>query len=56
MNKMKGVFIMLLLQVALVGLVFSQNQVSQYHLYPSPTRSAIFDAGKTSRINVQQET
>lgn len=25
MNNMKGVFIMLLLQVALVGLVFSQN-------------------------------
>ena len=26
--------------------------VSQYDLYPSPTRNAIFDAGSTSRINV----
>lgn len=26
--------------------------VSEYKLYPSPIRSAIFDAGKTSRINV----
>ena len=28
------------------------ESVSEYELYPSPTRSAIFDAGKTSRINV----
>lgn len=27
-------------------------EVSAYTLHPSPTRSAIFDAGKTSRINV----
>lgn len=26
--------------------------VSEYDLHPSPTRSAIFDAGRTSRINV----
>lgn len=26
--------------------------VTEYDLFPSPTRSAIFDAGKTSRINV----
>lgn len=26
--------------------------VTDYELHPSPTRSAIFDAGKTSRINV----
>ena len=26
--------------------------VSEYEIYPSPTRSAIFDAGTTSRINV----
>ena len=25
---------------------------SEYEIYPSPTRSAIFDAGTTSRINV----
>ena len=26
--------------------------VTEYNVHPSPTRSAIFDAGKTSRINV----
>ena len=29
-----------------------EDHVSEYELHPSPTRSAIFDAGKTSRINV----
>ena len=29
-----------------------EERVSQYQVYQSPTRSAIFDAGKTSRINV----
>lgn len=33
------------------GLI-DENAVSEYEVYPSPTRSAIFDAGKTSRINV----
>lgn len=33
------------------GLI-DENQVSAYELYPSPIRSAIFDPGKTSRINV----
>lgn len=33
------------------GLV-DEAEVSDYDLHPSPTRSAIFDAGKTSRINV----
>ena len=28
------------------------DQVTDYELHPSPIRSAIFDAGKTSRINV----
>mgnify|MGYP005996244643 CR=1 FL=1 len=28
------------------------EQVTPYTLHPSPTRSAIFDAGKTSRLNV----
>ena len=28
------------------------DSVTAYELYPSPTRSAIFDPGKTSRINV----
>jgi nucleoside-diphosphate-sugar epimerase len=28
------------------------HEVSRYDLHPSPTRSAIFDAGQTSRINV----
>ncbi|MFK7909132.1 MAG: NAD(P)-dependent oxidoreductase [Akkermansiaceae bacterium] len=29
-----------------------QDAVSEYELHTSPTRSAIFDSGKTSRINV----
>jgi len=33
------------------GLV-DEDEVSAYETHPSPTRSAIFDAGKTSRINV----
>jgi len=33
------------------GLV-DEEAVSEYSLYPSPIRSAIFDAGVTSRINV----
>lgn len=33
------------------GLV-DQDQVTPFDVHPSPTRSAIFDAGKTSRINV----
>lgn len=33
------------------GLVDNES-VSEYELYASPIRSAIFDAGKTSRINV----
>ncbi|MDX1761033.1 MAG: NAD(P)-binding oxidoreductase [Christiangramia sp.] len=33
------------------GLV-NENEVSKYKIYPSPIRSAIFDAGKVSRINV----
>ena len=33
------------------GLV-NEDKVTEYEIYPSPTRSAIFDAGKTSRINV----
>lgn len=33
------------------GLV-DEDQVTGYDLHPSPVRSAIFDAGKTSRINV----
>jgi nucleoside-diphosphate-sugar epimerase len=33
------------------GLV-KEDKVTEYELYPSPTRSAIFDAGKVSRINV----
>ncbi len=33
------------------GLI-NEDEVSEYELYPSPTRSAIFNAGKTSRINV----
>ncbi|PKF61588.1 NAD-dependent epimerase [Psychromonas sp. psych-6C06] len=30
----------------------NSDVVSEYDIYPSPTRSAIFNAGKTSRINV----
>jgi hypothetical protein len=33
------------------GLV-NEDEVSEYEIHPSPTRSAIFDAGKISRINV----
>ncbi|WP_373400057.1 hypothetical protein V8V91_10835 [Algoriphagus halophilus] len=33
------------------GLV-NEEQVSEYEVYPSPIRSAIFDAGTVSRINV----
>jgi hypothetical protein len=32
------------------GLI-DEDTVTEYELHPSPTRSAIFDAGKTSRIN-----
>mgnify|MGYP003629951825 CR=1 FL=1 len=32
--------------------LLNQDEVSEYELHPSPTRSAIFDAGQTSRINV----
>ncbi len=32
--------------------LIDEGQVTGYTLHPSPTRSAIFDAGKTSRINV----
>ncbi len=33
------------------GLI-DEDEVTDYELHPSPTRSAIFDAGKVSRINV----
>ncbi len=33
------------------GLI-DENEVSEYEIHASPTRSAIFDAGKISRINV----
>ena len=33
------------------GLI-DESEVSEYEVHPSPIRSAIFDAGKTSRINV----
>ena len=33
------------------GLI-DEDRVTEYEVYSSPTRSAIFDAGKTSRINV----
>ena len=33
------------------GLIDNQ-EVTEYTIHPSPIRSAIFDAGKTSRINV----
>lgn len=32
--------------------LFDADEVGEYSLHPSPTRSAIFDAGKTSRIQV----
>lgn len=37
--------------VRLDGLV-DEDEVTDYAIHPSPIRSAIFDAGKTSRINV----
>ena len=30
----------------------NEGEVTNYDLYPSPVRSAIFDTGTTSRINV----
>ncbi|UCS95526.1 SDR family oxidoreductase [Echinicola marina] len=33
------------------GLI-DENKVTEYETYPSPTRSAIFNAGKVSRVNV----
>ena len=32
--------------------LIDEEEVTDYKVYPSPVRSAIFDAGKTSRINV----
>lgn len=32
--------------------LLNEEEVSEYDVFPSPTRSAIFNAGKTSRINV----
>ncbi len=32
--------------------LIDEREVTEYEAYPSPIRSAIFDAGKTSRINV----
>jgi hypothetical protein len=32
--------------------LINEDEVSQYEVHPSPTRSAIFNPGKTSRINV----
>jgi nucleoside-diphosphate-sugar epimerase len=32
--------------------LIDESEVTEYDLHPSPTRSAIFDAGTTSRINV----
>jgi len=32
--------------------LIDENTVTDYDIHPSPIRSAIFDAGKTSRINV----
>lgn len=32
--------------------LLDENEVTAYDIYPSPIRSAIFDPGKTSRINV----
>ena len=32
--------------------LIDESESSEYEVYPSPIRSAIFDAGKTSRINV----
>jgi nucleoside-diphosphate-sugar epimerase len=32
--------------------LINEDSVTEYEVYPSPTRSATFNAGKTSRINV----
>lgn len=32
--------------------LINDSEISEFSVHPSPTRSAIFDAGKTSRINV----
>lgn len=32
--------------------LINEDSVTEYEVHPSPTRSAIFNAGKTSRINV----
>ncbi len=32
--------------------LINEEDISKYEIYPSPIKSAIFDAGKTSRINV----
>jgi len=32
--------------------LIDETEVTEYEVHPSPIRSAIFDAGKTSRINV----
>ena len=32
--------------------LINEEEVTDYEIYPSPIRSAIFDAGKTSRVNV----
>jgi nucleoside-diphosphate-sugar epimerase len=32
--------------------LINNNKVTEYRLYPSPIRSAVFNPGKTSRINV----
>jgi hypothetical protein len=32
--------------------LLDRDQVAPYEVYPSPTRSAIFGAGSTSRVNV----
>ncbi|WP_262887982.1 SDR family oxidoreductase [Draconibacterium halophilum] len=32
--------------------LIDENEVTPYEIHPSPTRSALFNAGKVSRINV----
>jgi hypothetical protein len=32
--------------------LINEDEVTEYEVHPSPTRSAIFNAGSTSRINV----
>ncbi len=32
--------------------LIDESEVSEYEVHPSPVRSALFNAGKTSRINV----